>query len=215
VALELSVDCLLVPDLTAWTPADWSALALATVTVAIVATCVAVVQVRHARQLGEEQAQPFVVVDLEPSAASSILVDLVIKNTGQTLAENVRITFQPPLVSGYFSQPNLPQKCDITEAAILKQGIPSMPPGKEFRVLFERMPERYTSDLPRSYEVVVRSASRRGEEKPLRYRLDLDIFLAHNTSRFTVSTTPPRRWTRCGERLRDGRHTTTAYAFTG
>jgi hypothetical protein len=165
------------PDFGAWKPEDWSALAAATTTlIALVATAIAIIQVRQARKLREEQAQPFVIVDFEPSSASNIFLDLVIKNTGQTLARDVKITFEPPLKSAYYSSPGAPEQYDIMQAAIIREGIPTLPPGKEFRIHFERMPDRFTSDLPRSYTATVRFSSNRRVERPLIYRLDLDIY---------------------------------------
>jgi hypothetical protein len=62
------------------------------------------------------------------------------------------------------------------QVAIIREGIPTLPPGKEFRIHFERMPDRFTSDLPRSYTATVHFSSNRRVEQPLIYRLDLDVY---------------------------------------
>jgi hypothetical protein len=140
---------------TDWTAAAWTAIAAwGTLGIAGIAAVFAWHQVREARRTREEQAQPFVVVDFEPSGAGGGLMDLVIRNTGKTLARDIKIDFDPPLESDYFSKP--PHNAyDIAEAKILREGIPTMPPGKEYRLLFERMPDRFASTLPRSYTSTV------------------------------------------------------------
>ncbi|MEJ7743205.1 MAG: hypothetical protein WKF73_11990 [Nocardioidaceae bacterium] len=132
-----------------WTAEAWTALATwGTLAAAVAAAVFARGQVLEARRTREEEAQPFVVVDFEPSAAWSGIMDLVITNTGKTVAKDVRVTFEPPLRSAYFSkQPDDPY--DINESKIIKEGIPSLLPGKRFTILFDRMPERYESELPR------------------------------------------------------------------
>ena|SRR6266540_1335421 len=88
------------PDLPEWSPADWAAAGtVATAIVALVAAWVGFRQVREARTLREEQAQPFIVVDFEPSRAWRNAINLVIENTGKTLAKNVKVTFEPSLES--------------------------------------------------------------------------------------------------------------------
>jgi hypothetical protein len=168
---------------TDWTAGTWGALAAwVTVGVAAAAARYGLHQVREARRTREEQAQPFVVVDLEPSPVSHFHMDLVIKNTGSTLARDVTFAFDPPLQSVFSSRPA--SDYPVTEAAILRDGILTMPPGKEFRLLFESMPERFKSDLPRSHEVTVNFSSTRGPMTPLVYRLDFDAYF--NTERFRI-----------------------------
>lgn len=80
-----------------WTAAGWAAVAAwATFLVAVAAAAFAWRQVLEARKTREDQAQPFVVVDFEPSKAGRIFMDLVVRNTGTTLATNVRMTFNLP-----------------------------------------------------------------------------------------------------------------------
>lgn len=113
------------------------------------------------------------VVDFEPSKASHIFMDLIVKNTGSTLATNVDISFEPELASTLTSEGD---RYRLSESAILTQGIPTLPPNREYRMLFERMPDRYESDLPRSYLAMVKFDDPRGRNHTLEYRLDLDIY---------------------------------------
>ena len=130
-------------------------------------------QVEEAKRTRENQAQPFVSVDFEPSPASHIFMDLVIRNTGPTLATNVTFEFDKPLRST-LDQADGPSLGDV---AILKRGIPTFPPGREYRMLFEKMPDLHeTEELPREYTVTVRFSDMDQRSHELTYRLDLDIY---------------------------------------
>lgn len=159
-----------------WTAAGWAAVAAwATVIIAGVAAIFAKHQVDLARKTREDQAQPFVVADFERSKAGRIFMDLVIRNTGTTIATNVKVVFDPPLESTLSSQTKFP----LAEAPIITKGIPTLPPGREYRMLFEQMPDRHKSDLPRSYDAVVTFDDTFGKTHTMRYRLDLDIYYSH------------------------------------
>lgn len=129
-------------------------------------------QVEEARATRENQAQPFVSVDFEQSPASFIFMDLVIRNTGPTVARNVRFEFDKPLQSTLDDR-----KTALRNAAILTKGIPTLPPGRTYRMLFERMPDLHDHpELPRSYDVTVQFEDVNDHVHTLTYRLDLDIF---------------------------------------
>ena len=157
-----------------WSPAAWNAIAAwLTLGVAAAAAWFAWHQVREARRTREDQAQPFVVVDFEPTGAGRIFMDLVIRNTGTTVATDVEFAFDPP-ISTTLGQ-KVP-KYRLEDSAILSRGIPTLPPGKEHRLLFDQMPDRSTSTLPRSYKCVVSFKDSRQRPHSLTYRLDLDIY---------------------------------------
>jgi hypothetical protein len=161
----------LLPDVTAWSSADWSAASgLGTLVIAGVATLIGWRQLRQARALREEEAAPFVVVDVVPSGASSIILDLVIENVGKTVARDVRITFEPPIrsatdMAGY----------ELYEWSPLREGIKTLVPGRRLTAMFDHAPDRHASDLPRRYEVVVDCFDSRGRAQPrMAYTLDLE-----------------------------------------
>lgn len=157
-----------------WTAGGWAAIAAwGTLGVAAVAALFARHQVLEARRTREDQAQPFVVVDFEPSKAGRVFVDLIIRNTGTTVATNVKVVFDPPLVS---TMTETDGKYRLRDAAIITKGVPTLPPSREYRMLFEQMPNRYASDLPRSYDAVVSFDDTRGRRHEMKYRLDLDIY---------------------------------------
>jgi hypothetical protein len=162
-----------IPDFGAWQAADWSALAsVVTALVAILAAAFAWRQVTEARKTREDQAQPFVVVDFEPSNVSFRVINLVIRNVGRTLARDVQLKFDPLL-----SSTHLNDKWDLNDTTLIREGIPSLPPGKEIKALFDLAHERFKSDLPMAYTVTVEfSDARDRRQTPLVYKLDLNVY---------------------------------------
>lgn len=131
------------PDLTAWTPADWRAASgVGTLVVASVATLIARRQLRQARELREEEAAPFVVVDVEPSAHSNWVLDLVIENVGKTVAHDVTLRFGPALVST-MDQGDY----RLADWSPLKDGVRTMVPGRRLRCIFDSAHERHKSRI--------------------------------------------------------------------
>jgi hypothetical protein len=162
-------------DAPAWVAAVGS---VGTLVVAAVAAVAAFRQVREARALREEQAQPFVVVDMEQNEAGHPYLDLVIRNIGTTLATDVRFDFSPRLRSASYEREGI----DISELHVLKRGVASMPPGREIRFIFDSGPEIWDrKDLPRRYDVTVAFSSTRGPQAPLRYSIDLEVLFGQQS----------------------------------
>ena len=76
-------------------------------------------------QLRKDAAQPYVWVDVRPDEVTSVLLNLVIGNSGPTVATNVRVSIDPPL-------PAIDQLKDRAQTAqdLLAHGIKSLPPGR-------------------------------------------------------------------------------------
>jgi hypothetical protein len=129
-----------------WSSADWAGLQFA---VLVIAAWVAYRQVREARRLREEQARPFVVIDL---VVWETIAEFKITNIGPTIARNVRFKFKPPLQS---SRDSKATTTALAETNLFKRGIPSLPPGKEIIALFDQLPTRIERGLPDDYEVTV------------------------------------------------------------
>jgi hypothetical protein len=151
---------------------DWAAVtawaAWATVAVYVVLGIFAWIQVLQARRLREEQARPFVIVDFEPG----FLVYLTVENVGRTMARDVSIRFDKPL------QSTLSGPREIDESPLLRKPIPTLPPGRKIRVLFDQYAARLEAGLPLTYDVTLRYEGPFGKkewEHP--YRLDLGIYL--------------------------------------
>jgi hypothetical protein len=98
------------------------------------------------RQLRIDAAQPYVWADIRQDSEAGILLNLVVGNSGPTVAKNVRVQIEPPL-------PTIEQ---LKESAIaqerLASGISSLPPGRihtwllgqGFNLLSENGPQRHT-----------------------------------------------------------------------
>ncbi|WP_174534325.1 hypothetical protein [Micromonospora chalcea] len=141
--------------------------------VAIAAAVFAYQQVKHARRLREDQAQPFVVVSLKPSPVWANAINLVVENIGNTLARDVLLSFDRPIESKA-------RTGDINESTLLKEGVRVMPPGMKFETLFDLSHVRKDSGLPMQY--VARASffgprsSGRAKRETLEFVLDMNVF---------------------------------------
>lgn len=145
--------------------------AIATVAVALVAAVVAYFQVREARRLRTEQTQPFVVIDLAPNPFVPAVIDFTMKNTGTTLAKNVRFTFDPPLETSE-------DKYQLKDSLLFRRGVPALPPGKELRFMLDIGHQRHAANLPNVYKVTVNCEDARGRPlEPLTYICDLELYM--------------------------------------
>jgi len=154
------------------TAAGWSAVAAwVTVVVYVLLAVYAIKQVREARRSREDQTRPFVTVGFTPE----FLSHLAIVNAGHTVAKNVRIGFDPPL-SSTISRP-----WEFESSPALNAGLPTLVPGREYRILFDTMIERLndTCTLPRRYDVTVTyegPQGSKGRKYKDMYALDLAVF---------------------------------------
>lgn len=139
-------------------------------------------QARRDQRLREDQARPFVVVDFEPSPVWGNAIELVFENVGKTLAKDVRFTFDPPLETTMAKE-----GYDLPNAAIFRTGIPAMPPGKRFSLLFDLSHDRHDAGLPMLYRARVDLKDAQGRDQdPLEYVLDLAF--RYGVRRFGVKT---------------------------
>lgn len=168
------------PDLAAWRPSDWQAASgFGTLLVAATATLIARRQLIQARELREEEAAPFIVVDIVPDRPGGWLLDLVIENTGKTMARDVRITFEPPIQTAIDMKGYEPQNWSP-----LRDGIKTLIPSRRLHSLFDSAHERYPTDLPRQYEVNVDCKDARGRPQPtVTITIDLEPTFGAMTSR--------------------------------
>src|SRR4051812_48588940 len=110
-----------------WDAAAWEAAGTwTTAFIAVGAGSVAWQQVREARRLREAEAQPFIIVTLEPDPLDTFIVNLRVENIGQTLARDVEFTFTPPLAS--VMDENADDDAGLAESYLVRDGIPTMPP---------------------------------------------------------------------------------------
>lgn len=139
----------------------------ATALVAFAAAGFAWRQVNEARKTREAQAQPFVVVDVQPGRVWMNWLTLTVENIGATLATNVKIKFNPDLVTSIKDSP-------VADSVLLKEGIPVLPPGRRIETLFDMSHDRMEQNLEMRYEVVVSFRDyRKRKQEDLRYVIDL------------------------------------------
>jgi hypothetical protein len=108
---------------------------------------------------------------------------LVVRNVGKGVAYDVGFKFTPALVNS--------QGEEIGNIFMLKQGIPSLPPGYEIRHSFDRIGSYFDSQrnyldngLPKRYEVEVTFyGGIRNEKKTLTQVLDLEVFIGTHVVR--------------------------------
>lgn len=113
---------------------------------------------------------PYVVVYFDALTDSPIF-DLVVKNTGKTIANHIKINFEPPLqtsLKNYY----------LGELALLHQPIPALPPGFELRTSIDRLETRLESEtLPKRYKVTVTyTGGLNNAFRKIEYLLDMNVF---------------------------------------
>jgi hypothetical protein len=163
------------PSLTDWIGAGAS---LLTFIIAAIALVVAWGQLREAasarrqtKSLEREKSQPYVVAFLEENAVGSHVIDLVVKNFGQTAGRNVRLSFEPTL--------NRTDDNGGDEPVELPEVISFMAPGQEWRTVFDFARERAKrEDLPMTYKGLVTYDGIDGEAQTSNVVLDLHPYKA-------------------------------------
>lgn len=85
-------------------------------------------QTRLQREQARALAQPYVWADIQPDPQVVHRLQLVVSNSGPTVATNVRVTFDPPLPSG-------PSHADrvLVLQEVLEAGLSSIAPHRSFR----------------------------------------------------------------------------------
>ncbi len=152
----------------AWSPDTWAAIAAwITATLAAVAGIVAARQLRESRALRNEQAQPYVVAFLEPSAADESFIDLVIKNFGATAATDIKMRVDP-------SPRRAPNMTGAQQEDLwLPSTIPTLVPQQEWRTYWDFIPRRVEAQLPASHKATVDFKDSRSKQS-FTFSFDLD-----------------------------------------
>ena len=113
---------------------------------------------------------PYIAVYFDAQTDSPIF-DLVIKNTGKSIANNVKVVFDPPLQTSL-------KNYDLEQLSLIHQPIPAIPPGFELRTSIDRLETRLESEtLPKLYKVTVTYTGGLNDlVRKLEYLLDLSVF---------------------------------------
>jgi hypothetical protein len=150
------------PDFAAWTPDAWSAFGTnVTAVIALAAGFVAWRQLREARQLRREQAQPYVVCFAQRSPGHDEGVDIVIRNFGTTAARDVTVVVTPQLMRSGHVQGAPPEPVNLPTM------LPVLVPGQEWRTFWDLGSSRANrTDLVDRHEVVVNYRDSQGTPLP-------------------------------------------------
>jgi hypothetical protein len=161
------------PSVTDWIVAIASSLTFAVALVAAIYARGQIEEARKARQLTvdleTERSQPYVVMYMHASVASEVLIDLVIKNYGQTAATDVHIDLDP--------KPRRTRGGASVEQEVgLPDVIPTLAPGQEWRTLWDNGRERNLSSLPDRHEGTVTYKGLNGKDLSSKVVLDWSIY---------------------------------------
>ena len=117
----------------AW--AAWAALALG-----VVALVFTNAQIKRNRRLAAEQTRPHVGMLMEPHAADWHVIELVVRNFGQTAAYDIRFSFPtPPTVAEYENAAD--GYANIVELKLPAE-LPVLAPGQEWRMVWDSALDR-------------------------------------------------------------------------
>ncbi|WP_432507235.1 hypothetical protein [Kineococcus arenarius] len=149
-----------------WTDVVGALGAAGTLVVAVWALVYAHGQLKEARTLRREQAQPYVVVSADTAKVSQHLVDISVANLGTTGARDLSITSTPPLV----------RTGDSYTDVVLPDGAPFLAPGQVWRTFWDSTIEREGSGLPDRFEITVSYTDSFGERHSTTSVLDWNVF---------------------------------------
>jgi hypothetical protein len=142
-------------------------------------------QLELAEQVRKDQAQPYIYVDIRPDRTGHIMM-LVIENTGSTVARNVRVSFEPPLVSTDFPE--------VADLEVLRTGVPALPPGRRISWYFDTGPSIFSHDVPKRYTVTIDGEGPFGAIDQLRYEIDFTILANSEARNLGFSRERPAGW---------------------
>jgi type II secretory pathway pseudopilin PulG len=125
-------------------------------------------QTKVQQQLRVDAAQPYVWVDVRPDETSGTLLNLVVGNSGPTVATNIRMEVDPPL-------PSIDQLKVRAEAAQarLAEGIHSLAPGRSLTWPLGQGFNLLEDEGPQAYTFTVTADGAFGPVPPMTYVVDM------------------------------------------
>lgn len=128
-------------------------------------------QTRLQREVAEQSAQPYVWADVRGSDHTGFLIELVVGNSGPTVATDVQISFDPPLpVSRQNGERDASTDTALTR---LEEGLSSLAPGRVLRWTLGTGPDILSSVQSQQYRVSVNGSGPFGPLPALSYVLNL------------------------------------------
>jgi hypothetical protein len=141
------------------------------------------------REQRDAEVAPYIVAYLDGQGAINGILYLIIKNTGKTVAKNVKVVFDPPLHTRF---------PDLLNKVLPPDGIPSIPPGYEIKTTLDNFVS-YKKSKPMAFDVTVTYSG--GISNKLRedkYHLDLELFRGIV---YSVENKPPSETAKAIEEL--------------
>jgi hypothetical protein len=125
--------------------------------------------VEEMRESRDWETAPYIVAFFD-KPYGRLPIDLVIKNVGKTMATDVKVSFEPKMTNSLGNE--------LDELTIIKDGIPSMPPGYEIRTFFDMAHKRFENvNLPLTYKVSVTfSGGSKSSIRKSEYIIDLSQY---------------------------------------
>lgn len=111
--------------------AAWAALALGVVVVLVVNR-----QLNKNRQLKSDQVRPQVTMFMEPHASDWHLIELVVRNFGQTAAHNIELHFGEHPTVAIYEDSDHDGELDVTELHLPSE-LTVLAPGQEWRTIWD------------------------------------------------------------------------------
>ncbi|MHB8857333.1 MAG: hypothetical protein ACYC6K_12020 [Bellilinea sp.] len=119
------------------------------------------------REQRDTEIAPYIVAYLDGQGTINGKLYLVIKNTGKSVAKNVKVIFDPPLQTKF---------SDTLNRVLPPNGIPSIPPGYEIKTIIDYF-ITYKEYGPMAFDVsVIYSGGISDKLREDKYHLDLEIF---------------------------------------
>ncbi|MFZ1385434.1 MAG: hypothetical protein WAS02_11075 [Propionicimonas sp.] len=126
-------------------------------------------QLAAARLADAEASRPYVIVTLEPSAASQVVLNLAIRNIGRRPATDVTVRLDPPPLRAKEAEQH-----PLAETRMLNEAIAVIAPGQELTTFFDSLLERRSrTDLPERHDVEIQYSDTSGTRYNERSVLDL------------------------------------------
>lgn len=167
VALSVSAVALLFTAWAAWATDRQARAAAAQTKIQMEQVAAAREQTALQQQLAREALQPYVWVDIQPDAQQGTALNVVMGNSGPTVARNIRVTFDPPL-----------QGCEpVSEISkvqhMLTNGLRSLAPGRVLRWTLGAAHEVLASGAPLAHNVRVEADGPYGPAPVLEFDIDM------------------------------------------
>lgn len=128
-------------------------------------------QTRIQQQLRLDAAMPYIWADVRPDNESGVILQLVLGNSGPTVATDVRVRIEPPF-------PNIPQLAEaVAVQQRLAEGFRSLPPGRTMRWWLGQGFNLLQPEGTQVHKLTITATGPFGQRVPeLSYELDLSEY---------------------------------------